>query len=462
MVSVRSGIGTVEEAWGGLRRGRLYLLLGAPGLARHRLALQVAMAGEEGCLLLSPRPLKVAASPLAPALREAVEGGRLRLLSAAPEAGALPDGARALEALAGIVRQEMPARLVFDELSVLLPKSASAPFEGALRALLTTLAEADTTTVLVLDAPAEEHLLAVLGEDLEGTIRLQADGSCTLEPAEAPGATSAEALWRLRLDRLARPLEGHGRPPPAQEQPPALLEAPEPSGDGNASEEAPVTRPPPPETRRAAEEPSLPGVRFFDLEGLPRPRPRPALAEDPFARETLPSGPADRPAEAIPEGEDPFAYVLPSAEEEAEPTLLDALAPPGPERLGRAAFAAAFDAAVRAWEMRGHAFLALGLRLSAGFLGPRPLALLTAGLALAMGEEGHLFVDEGQRCAAILMPGRRAEAAPALLRRLAVLAEASLGAEAPVLLASTATSTAANGHPFRTGDAFLRHLCKED
>lgn len=489
MTSVRSGIDRVEERWGGLRRGGIYLLCGPPTEARHRLALQVvaaAVATAERCLLVSPQPARDLASRAAEIgldLNDAQAADVLRVVPPPVPAGADPahEGARALEALTEIVRRDLPARLVFDGLAALAFAGTSERFSLALLRLLVTLDETGTTAVLVLDEPERapaRHVLDVLHGHLDGTIRLAADGTCTLTQATNPEAASSEATWQHHLARLARPPLAH---------PTAVTEA-LPAGDGADADALPERPPalwgggapaddPPHGDGTAPDEAALPGIRFLDLSSAPA-----APAEDPFREaEPLVGGLRmglfvghEPPATPYPPGkrltaeapaEDPFTFVQPSRSAASASRGLLPLLAPAPaalDRADRAAFAAAFDAAVHAWEEQDRTFLALGLQLPRDYPEARPLALLAAGLAVALGGQDRLFVNEERRCVAALLIGRRPGSVPALLRQLAALVEAAMGPEAAAVLTAVSTTTAPNGYPFRTGDAFLHHLCGEE
>ncbi len=432
-----SGLPTVDARWGGLAAGKSYLLIGRASAGRTALALASAKATVDGggrALLISPRSpddLAAAGTPSGVDLRALHATGRLRLLRIPAPADLAARGSDGLDAayrdLVTLVQQEMPTRVVIEDVTPLVQFDSFERLEAALSGLIQTLQSAGITLLMGLGEPANaasEHLVSVVQGLADGTLTLATDGETR----------------RLDLTR-------HGETPAEPDAPEAPAEPDAPAGERRSDEVSDSV------AQRREED-----LQPYD-DGIPRTRiipPPPAdsalmqpptdtFAQDPAASMfeqgyLVDSGAGSVLGTITPEppgamsSAPPFAPLsAPAAEAQAEDTA--------------AAVRAALDAAFAA-RAGGTPFLVVAVRMEAAAPEGAHFFAVADGLRRGLRPEDRLLVDLPRRRAVIVLPGVGAEGASALFASLQAHLRSTLGADAEAVLRAVGAVSVPNGEPF--------------
>ena len=438
-----SGLSAVDARWGGLRVGGAYLLVGRADIGRAGLALQIGRAAIDAggrCLILSPRgPEALAADGRAVGLDlgEAHRTGRLRLLRM-PDAATLSargsdELANAYRDLITLIQTDRPDRVVIEDLTPLVQFDSFEGLGEAFGALVRALEAVDATLVVGLGEPANDasaRLLEVVGEHVDGTIRLHTE----------------DGQRRLVLYR-------HREPEPSAAEP-SVAEPVEPTASAAAG--APPASPaaaPAAEPGRAA-----PGLyRFPGGDGSADPPPSPGGA--PPRTAVVPPPPAEA---ALLEVADAFGYDTAEAFVR-QGYLIDSVgeAAPAPRAAETPAPESPFASAVRqAFDARasgGH-FLVLAVRMDPAAPESAHFAVVANGLRSALRPQDVLSVDAQTLRAAVLLPDGSPEASNSLFSGLQSHLREVLPERGEATLRAVGAVTIPDGQPFASAEELLAYV----
>lgn len=456
-----SGLSAVDARWGGLRVGGAYLLVGRADVGRAGLALQIARAAvDDGgrCLIISPRsPEALAADGRAVGLDlgEAHRTGRLRLLRT-PDAAALAERGsegltRAYSDLATLVQTDRPDRVVIEDLTPLVQFDSFEALDAAFSGLVAALEAVDATLVVGLGEPANEasaHLLELLGQHVDGSIRLHTENS----------------QRRLVLYRHREP-ETSTAPDPTPEAPAASAETPtaepppvlpQPSGADPAPDAVPL-----PDSEPAANEPAAPGLYAASTgDGSPAPPP-PSPDGAPPRTAVVPPPPAEA---ALLEATDAFGYDTAEAFvrqgymiDSAGASTAAPTAPSPPAATPVTPFAGAVQQAFAARDSGGH-FLVLAVRMEPSAPESAHFAIVANGLRSALRPQDVVAVDAQALRAAVLLPDGSPEASQALFAGLQAHLRATLPEQGEAVLRAVGAVSIPDGQPFTTSEELLAYV----
>ena len=308
-----SGLPAVDRQWGGLARGRAYLLVGRAGAGRSALALQTVRAAVEAgerCLVISPRApeaLVEIGTSVGLDLAAAHGSGALRLLrvpSAADLAARGPEGlAKSYRDLAGLVAADQPGRVVVEDFTPLVQFDTFERFHAAFSGLVGALRDQGATLVIGLGDPANDasrRLLDVVEGLVDGTIHLGAGGDLVLSTPGHPDYPSSDGSSVDAAPPEAPPSPEAGDPAASGGTPDDPTAAGgRPAGDASAaSGDSPTASGEAPD-----ETPAASGQSAREPEAPAQPTPDPADAPAP---DSAPAPPASAKATATPEA-DPAA-----------------------------------------------------------------------------------------------------------------------------------------------------------
>ena len=443
-----SGLSAVDARWGGLRVGGAYLLVGRADVGRAGLALQIGRAAIDTggrCLILSPRgPEALTADGRAVGLDlgEAHRTGRLRLLRM-PDAATLSargsdELANAYRDLITLIQTDRPDRVVIEDLTPLVQFDSFEALGEAFGALVRALEAVDATLVVGLGEPANDasaRLLEVVGEHVDGTIRLHTE----------------DGQRRLVLYRHQEPEPSVPEPPIAE---PSVAEPAERPASGVAgAPSAASAAAPAAEPARAA-----PGLyRFPGGDGSADPPPSPDGA--PPRTAVVPPPPAEA---ALLEVADAFGYDTAEAFVR-QGYLIDSVgeAAPAPRAAETPAPESPFAGAVRqafAARASGGRFLVLAVRMDRAAPESAHFAVVANGLRSALRPEDVLSVDAQTLRAAVLLPDGSPEASNGLFSGLQSHLREVLPERGEATLRAVGAVTIPDGQPFASAEELLAYV----
>ncbi len=421
---------------------------------------QDAVARGEACIYVSaltPQALAERAAPLGFDVGEASRAGTFRLL---PPPSTLfseaSDEARtqALADLTTVVRRRRPAHLIVEDAAPLTRFDTDDWFDAAFAAMHNRLAEVGTTLTLGLPDAADDHARERLRTHVMQIVAVP-----NHEPSASQGDGASYQVHPM-LDPQATPLPLAAPAPTPVALPTGIdyldltivLASPRPTQDDFA-EPAPF---------------SLGRGHYVAADStLPAP-PLPALRQGDTLDRALLGGTTvearsdlDSETLLIPPDADLFETVdvqrtLRAFEGRPEPTKpapLDHAPPPSP----RLAFVQAFNAALDAHAADETPFIALALRMPLHHPASRRFHFVISGFHQFVGAKGVVLADEARRRVVVMLPGRTAEAAQALIRQVKAHLRAST-AEADHALQNVTALVVLNGKPFPNATEFLAHV----
>ena len=522
-----SGLSAVDDRWGGLRVGGAYLLVGRADVGRAGLALQIARAAVDGggrCLIISPRaPEALAADGRSVGLDlgEAHRTGRLRMLRT-PDAATLAAGgsaglAKAYQDLGALVEGDRPDRVVIEDLTPLVQFDSFEALTDAFSGLVETLERVEATLVVGLGEPANDasaHLLQLVGEHVDGTIRLHSEnGQRRLvlyrhrEPETGPVEPLAAASAAPTVEMAHAPSEF--APLPAEDAPQA--DAPQADAPQADTSEADVEAPPPTDPAAEAPEPpatppmAAPPTATPPMVAPPSPdaapdEPAPAAGQTAMPPPAAPQPVAPQPVSPPPaaaatpafeapsgDGAPPRTATVPPPPAEAalmQPTdgfavdpaarflkqgyMIDSAhpgtttaAPTAPPTAAPAAPVAPFPAALAdafASRAAGGHFLIVAVRMEPTAAEAAHFATVADGLRRSLRPTDLIQVDDAALRAAVLLPDASPEASKALFAGLQSHLRATLGDAAQSALRAVGAVSIPDGQPFGSADELMQYV----
>ena len=485
-----SGLTAVDDRWGGLRVGGAYLLVGRADVGRAGLALQIARAAVDAggrCLIISPRtPEALAADGRAVGLDlgDAHRTGRLRMLRT-PDAATLAAGgsaglAKAYRDLGTLVETDRPDRVVIEDLTPLVQFDSFEALSDAFSGLVERLAAVDATLVVGLGEPANDasaHLLGLVGEHVDGTIRLHSENGqrrLVLYRHREPEVDPVEPMAPTPPAPTVEMAHGPSEFAPPAEAPAPDTAAPDtaaPDAESDVAAETPQSaagsaaqESAPPPSAPTAPVSADPGAAASGAAPLPEPGGDGATDGSAPLTATVPPPPAEA---ALMEPVDTFAhdpaerflkqgYMIDSAHPgttTAAPTAMPQAAsapPPAP-------FPAALESAFAARAGGGH-FIVVAVRMEPAAPESAHFHHVADGLRRSLRPDDLMQVDASALRAAVLLPDGSAEVSKALFTGLQAHLRAVLGDAAPSTLRAVGAVSIPDGQPFGTARELMDYV----
>ena len=183
---IPSGINEIDQLWSGLYRGGTYLVYGRTADGRSLLPLMYAHEGckrNEKCLLVAtdrPRSLVIHSSLIGFDIKEANRNDLLKLVRfpTLSESRGISDDVRAdtLAQLVELVKENLPTRLIINDLTPFVQFESFDRFRSEMVSLLDNLDDLNVTSVIALPEPANVHserVVAYLKSQVVGSIHVQ-------------------------------------------------------------------------------------------------------------------------------------------------------------------------------------------------------------------------------------------------------------------------------------------------
>lgn len=328
---VSSGISVIDETWGGLYRGGIYLVYGKTISGREKLCLRFAQMGavqKERVFYFSsarPRDLVIQAASISFDFQSAMDNGVVKMMRVPAMISRQGDDdatiIKALRELIAMVRKERPKRLVLADFMPFVMFRSMERLKAAFIEMFEQLDLPDMTTFIVMGEPGNEQsrrIVEFMTSQSTGTVHLEVpEGQeqstarmISLIPNVGHMTHRQRATWDLMT--LNHPVGPAAEPQPEAPSAPVEIAAPAPVV-APAQTPAPIAPPAP-----VLVAPALPPVQQAPVVAAPVAAPAPVPAPMPTPA-PLPVPPVPAYAGQAASGRPAMPY-MPAPQRPAPPT----------------------------------------------------------------------------------------------------------------------------------------------